>query len=82
MESKQKIGCRGHKVKQIRHPIPDITNKPINSRLNHVNVNQDVRGVKQGFKEVICKAGGLDALTSILQQADGQPRSVEDYYLH
>jgi hypothetical protein len=41
-----------------------------------------VLGVKEGFKEALCKAGGTDVLTSVLQEADGQEKSVDEYTLH
>ncbi len=45
-------------------------------------INQAVLGVKEGFKEKICDSGGTDALSSVLQQADGQNKSINDYKLY
>ena len=39
-------------------------------------------GVKEGFKEKICNWGGTDALSSVLQQADIQNKSINDYTLY
>jgi hypothetical protein len=64
--------------------LPDITSRSDAQeeadRLNQFN--QAVLGVKEGFKETICKASGTDALTSVIQQADGQAKSIDDYTLY
>ena len=49
-------------------------------RLNQIY--QAVLGVKEGFKEKICDSGGTDTLSSVLQQADGQHKSNDDYTLY
>jgi hypothetical protein len=60
--------------------VPDITSRSDAQeeadRLNQFN--QAVLGVKEGFKEAICKASGTDALTSVIQQADGQAKIIDD----
>ena len=43
---------------------------------------QAVLGVKEGFKEKICDSGGTDALFLVLQQADRQNKSIDDYTLY
>jgi len=45
-------------------------------RLNQIY--QAVLGVKEGFKDKLCKSDGTDALSSVLQQADGQNKSIDD----
>ena len=63
---------------------PDITTRQEAQdeadRLNQIY--QAVLGVKEGFKEKICDSGGTDALSSVLQQADGQHKSIDDYTLY
>ena len=49
-------------------------------RLNQIY--QAVLGVKEGFKEKICNSGGTDALSLVLQQADGQNKGINDYMLY
>jgi hypothetical protein len=49
-------------------------------RLNQIY--QAVLGVKEGFKDKLCKSDGTDALSSVLQQADGQNKSIDDYTLY
>ena len=49
-------------------------------RLNQIY--QAVLGVKEGFKEKLCDSGSTDALSSVLQQADGQNKSIDDYTLY
>ena len=41
-----------------------------------------VLGVKEGFKKKLCKSGGIDALSLVLQLADGQHKSIDDYTLY
>jgi hypothetical protein len=64
--------------------VPDITTRSDAQeeadRLNQFN--QAVLGVKEGFKEAICAACGTDALTSVIKQADGQAKSIDDYILY
>jgi hypothetical protein len=48
-------------------------------RLNQFN--QAVIGIKEGFKDCICNNGGTDALASVLKQADGTLKSIDDYTL-
>ena len=63
---------------------PDITTRQESQdeagRLNQIY--KAVLGVKEGFKEKICNSGGTDALSSVLQQADGQNKSIDDYTLY
>ena len=63
---------------------PDITTRQEAQdeadRLNQIY--QAVLGVKEGFKEKICDSGGTDALSSVLQQADGQHKNIDDYTLY
>ena len=63
---------------------PDIsTRQEAQDEANRLNqIFQAVLGVKEGFKEKICDTGGTDALSSVLQQADGQNKSINDYTLY
>ena len=62
---------------------PDITTRQEAQdeadRLNQIY--QAVLGVKEGFKEKICDSGDTNTLSSVLQQADGQHKSIDDYTL-
>jgi len=62
---------------------PDITTRQEAQdeadRLNQIY--QAVLGIKEGFKDKLCKSGGTNALSSVLQQADGQNKSIDDYTL-
>jgi hypothetical protein len=49
-------------------------------RLNQIY--QAVLGVKEGFKEKICDSGGTNTLSLVLQQADGQHKSIDNYMLY
>ena len=49
-------------------------------RLNQIY--QAVLGVNEGFKDKLCKSGGTNALSSVLQQANGQNKSIDNYTLH
>ena len=63
---------------------PDITTRQEAQdeadRLNQIY--QAVLAVKEGFKEKICDSGGTNALSSVLQQANGQNKSINDYTLY
>ena len=63
---------------------PDImTRQEAQDEANRLNqIYQAVLGVKEGFKEKICDSGGTDALSLVLQQADGQHKSIDDYTLY
>ena len=63
---------------------PDImTRQEAQDEADQMNqIYQAVLGVKEGFKEKICDSGGTDALSSVLQQADGQNKSINDYTLY
>jgi hypothetical protein len=71
-----------HHVRPVH--VPDITTRgDAQDEADRLNtINQAILGVKEGFKEAISEAGGTDALSSVLQEADGQPRSIDDYTLH
>jgi hypothetical protein len=38
--------------------------------------------VKEGFKEKLCNSGGTNALSLVLQQANGQNKNIDDYMLY
>jgi hypothetical protein len=38
-----------------------------------------VIGIKEGFKDAICNAGGINALALVLKHADGQLKSIDEY---
>jgi hypothetical protein len=59
---------------------PDITTRQeAQDKADRLNqIYQAVLGVKEGFKKKICNSGGTDALSSVLQQADGQHKSIDD----
>ena len=63
---------------------PDITTRQEAQdeadRLNQIY--QAILGVKEGFKEKLCKSGGINALSLVLQQADGQHKSINNYTLY
>jgi hypothetical protein len=63
---------------------PDITTRQEAQdeadRLNQIY--QAVLGVKEGFKEKLCESGSTNALSSVLQQAGGQHKSIHDYRLY
>jgi len=63
---------------------PDITTRQeAQDEADILNqIYQAVLGVKEGFKEKICDSGGTDALSLVLQQADGQNKSIDDYKLY
>jgi hypothetical protein len=63
---------------------PDITTRQeAQDEADRMNqIYQAMLGVKEGFKEKICDSGGTDALSLVLQQADGQNKSIEDYTLY
>jgi len=63
---------------------PDITTRQeAQDEVDRLNqIYQAVLGVKEGFKEKICDPGGTDALSSVLQQVDGQHKSIDDYTLY
>jgi hypothetical protein len=48
-------------------------------RLNQFN--QAVIGIKEGYKDALCNNGGTDALVSVLKQADGTLKSIDEYTL-
>ena len=50
------------------------------NRLNQIY--QANLGVKEGFKEKLCNSGGTNAISSVLQQADGQNTSIDNYTLY
>ena len=78
------------KDEAFKAPTKDITVKPDITtrqeaqdeadRLNQIY--QAILGVKEGFKEKLCDSGGTDALSLVLQQADGQNKSITDYTLY
>ena len=45
-------------------------------------INQAVLLINEGFKDNLCKAGGIDALSSVLQQPNRQNKSIDDYMLY
>ena len=59
---------------------PDIsTRQEAQDEADRLNqIYQAVLGVKEGFKEKICNLGGTDALSSVLQQAYGQNKSIDN----
>jgi Asp-tRNA(Asn)/Glu-tRNA(Gln) amidotransferase C subunit len=63
---------------------PDImTRQEAQDEADRLNQTyQAVLGVKEGFKEKICDSGGTDALFLVLQQADRQNKSIDDYTLY
>ena len=63
---------------------PDITTRQeAQDEADRMNqIYQAVLGVKEGFKEKICDSGGTYALSSVLQQADGQNKSIDNYTLY
>jgi hypothetical protein len=63
---------------------PDITTRQeAQDKANRINqIYQAVLGIKEGFKEKLCESGGIDALSSVLQQADRQHTSINDYMLY
>ena len=56
---------------------PDITTRQeAQDEADRMNqIYQAVLGVKEGFMEKICDSGGTDALSLVLQQANGQTRA-------
>jgi len=63
---------------------PDIsTRQEAQDEADRLNqIYHAVLGVKEGLKEKLCNSGGTDALSSVLQQADGQHKSIDDYTLY
>ena len=63
---------------------PDIsTRQEAQDEADRLNqIYQAVMGVKEGFKEKIYDSGGTNALSSVLQQADRQNKSIDDYTLY
>ena len=63
---------------------PDITTRQeAQDKADRLNqIFQAVLGIKEGFKEKLCESGGIDALSSVLQQADRQHTSIDDYMLY
>ena len=64
---------------------PDITTRQEEAqdkadRLNQIY--QAVLGIKEGFKEKLCESGGIDTLSLVLQQANRQHKSINDYTLY
>jgi hypothetical protein len=63
---------------------PDITaRQEAQDEADRLNqIYQAVLGVKEGFEEKLCDSGGTDALSWVLQQADGQNKSINNYTLY
>jgi hypothetical protein len=63
---------------------PDITTRQeAQDKADRMNqIYEAVLGVKEGFKEKICDSGGTNALSLVLQQADGQNKSIDNYTLY
>jgi hypothetical protein len=83
-KSKDEAADRTAKSKTGTVRVPDITTRgDTQDKADRLNtINQAILGIKEGFKEAVSEAGGMDALSSVLQEADGQPRSIDDYSLH
>ena len=63
---------------------PDImTRQEAQDEANRLNqIYQAVISIKEGFKEKLCKLGGINALSLVLQQAGGQHKSIDNYDTH
>lgn len=64
--------------------LPDITTRgdaqEEADRLNQIN--QAVIGAKEGFKEALCDAAGEEVFASVVQQADGRAKSIDEFTLY
>ena len=63
---------------------PDImTRQEAQDEADRLNqIYQAILGVKEGFREKLCNLGGTNALSLVLQQANGQNKSIDDYMLY
>jgi hypothetical protein len=83
-KSKDEAAARTSRSQSGSVHVPDITTRgDAQDEADGLNtINQAILGVKEGFKQAISDAGGTDALSSVLQEADGQPCSIDDYTLY
>ena len=62
---------------------PDTTTRQeAQDEAGRINQIYQALGVKEGFKEKLCNSGSTNALSLVLQQADGQNKSIGNWTLY